>query len=395
MITKTFKTAYIDPYSGASGDMFLGAFIDLGFKMESLEEAIAGLEIPGCSLKSERIKKKGISAMKFDVVIEDLERKHNHLKDIVKMIESTKMSTGAKDLAKRIFQKIAEAEALVHGTTVDKIHFHEVGAVDSIVDILGAAMAFDFFDFDEVISAPVNTGSGTVKCDHGVLPVPAPAVAELLKEIPSYSSGAQRELTTPTGAAILTTVASSFGPMPMMNIQKIGYGAGSADLKDRANTLRILVGGQPRKEDEECLVEMEANIDDMNPECYEYVMDQLFQAGALDVFLVPIIMKKSRPAVKISVLCEEAQSKKLQQILFRETTTFGVRQQQVKRNKIQREMKTVETEYGAVEVKVGYPEGELPQVSPEYESCARVAKEKGVPLKKVFEAAIKIGRLGS
>ncbi|MBI5187190.1 MAG: nickel pincer cofactor biosynthesis protein LarC [Nitrospinae bacterium] len=387
MSTPSQKTAYMDPFSGISGDMLLGALIDLGFPLENLERAIAGLKIPGCSLKVERTKKKGISAVKFHVLVEQMERRHAHLKDVVGMIESSSASPGAKGLADRIFHRIAEAEAKVHGTSVDKIHFHEVGAVDSIVDVLGAAMAIDYFGFHEIIAGPVNTGSGTVKCDHGVLPVPAPAVAELLMGIPSYSSGESRELTTPTGAAILATVATSFGPLPLMEMEKSGYGAGHADLPDSPNVLRIIQGTPVKKRNGEELLEMETNIDDMNPECYEYVMDLLFQAGALDVYLTPIIMKKSRPAVKLSVLCEEQKAAEMRRLLFRETSTFGVRERRVTRNKIERTMKTVETEHGPVEVKTGFLDGFPIRISPEYESCAKAAREKGVPIQEVFNAA--------
>jgi hypothetical protein len=383
------KIAYIDPFSGISGDMLLGAFLDLGFPLENLEKVVAGLHIPGCSLKAERTKKKGISAVKFHVLVEQMERSHAHLKDVMKIVESSAASHGAKALAGKIFHRIAEAEAKVHGTTTDKIHFHEVGAVDSIVDILGAAMAIDYFGFREIVSGPVNTGSGTVKCDHGVLPVPAPATAELLKGIPSYSSGVQLELTTPTGAAVLATVATSFGPFPLMEMEKTGYGAGHADLPDSPNVLRIIQGTPVEKHNEEELVEMEANIDDMNPECYEYAMDALFQAGALDVFLTPIIMKKSRPAVKLTILCDKVKVDEMRRILFRETSTFGVREWRVARNKLDRTVKTVETEYGTVEVKIGFLHGEPIRVSPEYGSCVKAAKEKGAPLQEVFDAARK------
>lgn len=383
------KILYIDPCSGISGDMFLGAFMDLGFSLKTLKGVIAGLKIKGCELHSKKVSKKGITATRFHVEIENIDRQHNHLKDIKKIIETSQAAGRAKKLAVKIFQKIAEAESLVHGTTPEKIHFHEVGAVDSIVDILGAAVAFDYFGFDEIVSGPVNTGSGTVKCDHGILPVPAPATAELLKGIPSYSSGIQRELTTPTGAAILATIASSFGPMPPMIIDQIGYGAGSADLKDSPNVLRIMAGESAEKTHQEEMVEVETNIDDMNPECYEYVMDALFKAGALDVFLTPVIMKKSRPAMKLSVICQEGIAEKITRTIFRETTTFGVRQWKVSRNVMARETKKVKTEYGEVDVKIGaYGDGPL-QVSPEYESCAKIAKAKKVPLKVVFDAARK------
>lgn len=382
------KIAHIDPFCGASGDMFLGAFVDLGFPVQRLEEVVAGLQIPGCSIHCEKIKKKGISAAKLNVIVEEMKRPHAHLKDVVRIIDSSAATGGAKEWAKKIFRRIAEAEALVHGTTPEKIHFHEVGAVDSIVDILGAAMALDYFQFDEIICAPVNTGSGTVQCDHGILPVPAPAVAELLKGIPSFSSGIPRELTTPTGAAIIVAAATSFGPLPLMKVEGIGYGAGTADLESTPNVLRILVGQGEESPEEETLTELEANIDDMNPEGYEYVMEKLFQAGALDVFLTPIIMKKSRPAVKMSVLCEEERTNEIQHILFLETTTFGVRRREVKRRRLERSIETVETSHGPVEVKIGsFKDHQILQVSPEYESCAAIARESGVPFREVFDAA--------
>jgi len=384
---RTGKIAYIDPYSGISGDMLMGAFLDLGFPLENLNAVITGMAISGCSLKMTKTRKGGLAAIKFDCLVEPMKRVGVHLHDVRQMLDSCKASPRAKEMAKQIFQRIAEAEARVHGITPEAIHFHEVGAVDSMIDILGAAMALDFFNFDRILSSPVNTGSGTVQCEHGLLPVPVPAVAELLKGVPSYSSGAPRELTTPTGAAISATAVSAFGPMPLMKIQATGYGAGTADLDGASNTLRIITGEAMAHFSTEELVVMETNIDDMSPESYEYVMEEVFRAGALDVFLTPVIMKKGRPAVKITALCEEERAGEINRILFRETSTFGVRQWKVARNKIDREIRRVDTEYGPVKVKIGFLEGGEARIAPEYDSCVKAARAKGVAFQDVYNAA--------
>ncbi|MBU2591243.1 MAG: nickel pincer cofactor biosynthesis protein LarC [Nitrospinota bacterium] len=383
------KTLYFDAFSGVSGDMILGALVDAGVSLDSIREELTKLNLKGYSLSAETVKRSGLKGTKVSVDIEEGEKPHPHYSHIKEIIESSLLENGVKEMAQAIFKKIGEAEAKVHGVDIEKIHFHEVGAIDAIVDIVGAAIGISLLAPDRIISSPINTGSGTVKCAHGVMPVPAPATAEMLIGIPAYSSGIDGELATPTGVAIITTLADSFSPMPSMNISNIGYGAGTKDFKGQANLLRIIIGEEADEDCPDIVSVVETNIDDMNPEIYEWVMEKLFEAKALDVFLTPIIMKKSRSATKISVIVERDKEAIISDILLKETTTFGVRSYQAKREILKRNCVEIDTSFGLVRAKVGELPGGGKKIVPEYEDCRRIAKEKGVPLRDVYEEAIR------
>lgn len=383
------KTLYFDAFSGVSGDMILGALVDAGVPLNSVIEGLSKLNLKGYNLTSEMVKRGGLRGTKVNVNINDGDKSHRHYSHIRKIIEMSRLESGVKEMSLAIFKRIGEAEAKVHGVDIEKIHFHEVGAIDAIVDIVGAAIGISLLAPDRIISSPINTGSGTVECAHGVMPVPAPATAEMLIDIPSYSSEIEAELATPTGVAILATLADSFSPMPAMNIKNIGYGAGTKEFKGQANLLRILVGETEDDTYADTISIIETNIDDMNPEIYEWVMGKLFDAGALDVWLTPIVMKKSRLATKISVIVEPDKEQIISDILLRETTTFGVRSYQAGRRILKRSCIEVETSFGLVRCKVGELSGGGKKIVPEYEDCKRIAKEKGVPLREVCEAALK------
>jgi uncharacterized protein (TIGR00299 family) protein len=385
------KIAYLDCASGISGDMTLGALIDAGVDAERIRAGIGSLGLPDCKLVVQEVRKHGFRATQ--VVVEyPPEHAHRHLSHITKMIDRGQLTPRQRELAKRIFTRLAEAEAQVHGTTVEKVHFHEVGAVDSIADIVGSAIAWDILGVDRIISSPVPTGSGTITIAHGRATVPAPATAELLKGIPLAATDIESELTTPTGAAILASLVESYGPLPAMKIERIGYGAGQRDLPDRPNVLRILVGQASDDMAADQAWVLETNLDDASGELIGYCIARLWEAGALDVYTTAIAMKKQRPGVMLSVLCQAADLERMEAILFRETTTLGVRRYAVSRSKLQRKPHTVETPWGPIEGKLGWMEGQPASFSPEFESASRVAREQNVPLKIVYEAAIQAWR---
>jgi uncharacterized protein (TIGR00299 family) protein len=310
------------------------------------------------------------------------------------MIDTALLSPRQRELAKRIFKRLGEAEAKVHGTSVEKVHFHEVGAVDSIADIVGSAIAWDLLKVDRVLASHIPTGTGSITIAHGVSSVPAPATAELLKGVPLAASDVEAELTTPTGAAILTSLVESYGPLPPMKIDRIGYGAGQRDLPDRPNVLRLFVGEAIEAAADRCETSDEAwmlqtNLDDISGELIGYCASLLWDAGALDVYTTAIQMKKNRPGVTLSVLCQAADVERLEAILFRETTTLGVRRWPVSRHKMERKPHTVETPWGPIEGKLGWLPGQPASFSPEFESCRRIAQEQNVPLKEVYEVAQK------
>lgn len=382
------RIAYLDCASGISGDMTLGALIDAGVDADAIRQGVASLGLPGCRLVTTEVKKKGFRATQLTVEHEP-EHKHRHLHHIVQMIDSSQLGDRQKDLAKRIFTRLAEAEAKVHGTTMAKVHFHEVGAVDSIADIVGAAIGWDLLAVDRIVASPVPTGRGHVNIAHGRCSIPAPATGELLRGIPLAGSEVEAELTTPTGAAILATLVDSFGPLPAMTIERIGYGAGQRELTEQPNLLRLFVGEGADAMGQEQVWVVETNLDDMTGELIGYCTTKLWEAGALDVYTTAIQMKKNRPGVTLSVLCQSADLAKMEKVLFRETTTLGVRRWPVSRHKLERSAHTVQTEFGPIEGKLGWIAGQAPSFSPEFESCSRVAKEKNVPLKQVYEAAQK------
>jgi len=379
------RIAYFDCFSGISGDMTLGALVDAGVDPRALQAAIGGLGLPA-ELTFETVRRGGFRATHARVIAPP-EHAHRHLHHIEAMIDKAGITPRQGDLAKRIFRRLGEAEAAAHGMDIQKIHFHEVGAVDSIVDIVGAAVGLDLLGVERIESSPVPPGRGSVRAAHGRMPLPAPGTAELLRGIPLAESTAEGEQTTPTGAAILATVAEAFGPLPAMTIAAIGLGAGTREVPDVANILRLFVGELAPSFGADRVWVLETNLDDLPGEVVGYATAQLLAAGALDAYVTPIQMKKNRPGVMISALCEEAKVPELEAILFRETTTLGIRRYPVSRHKLRREAATVETPLGPIRGKLGWIEGRPPQFSPEYDDCARVATERGVAIRDVYQAA--------
>lgn len=392
------KIGYFDPFSGASGDMFLGAIVDAGLPLKALREELAKLPIGGYTLTAQKTQRGGIAATKVNVKVKSrgqaLDNAHPHanLPEILDLIAHSGLPEEDKRQASAVFTRLAEAEGRVHGCPPEKIHFHEVGAVDAIVDIVGAVVGLRLLGIERLVCGPIRTGMGFVSCAHGRLPVPAPATAELLKGFPTVGTDVEGELTTPTGAALLTTLADAFGPRPMMTITAIGYGAGTATRETPPNVLRLFVGEivseeEAAEEADEVLV-IEANLDDITGEIIGYVLDRLLAAGALDAFLIPIHMKKNRPGVILQAIVEPANAPAIEQIILTETSTFGIRRTRASRRKLRRESVDVQTRYGKVRVKVGYMGKTITHTAPEYEDCRRAAAEAGVPLKAVYEAAL-------
>jgi hypothetical protein len=397
------KIAYLDCFSGISGDMTLGALVDAGVSFEHLEAELRRLPVPGWSIRTEEVKRRGLRAEKVTVeaIGPGLGERHPHrgLQEILGMIALAGFAPGVADRATRIFTRLGEAEAAIHGIPVERIHFHEVGAVDSIVDIVGAAIGFEALGIEELFCSPLNVGGGRVQTSHGMLPVPAPATAALLRGAPTYSSGLEMELVTPTGAAIVATLAKGFGAQPAMRVQSTGYGAGTADPKEQANVVRLFVGealepGATAATDdadtewEAPITVLEANVDDMNPQVYGYFAERALAAGALDVFATPVQMKKGRPGMVVTVLCERALRDRLAEMMLRETTTIGVRMNEARRRTLERESVNVSTQWGNVAMKVATRGGEVFNAAPEYEDCSRIAREKSVPLKQVMAEAV-------
>jgi uncharacterized protein (TIGR00299 family) protein len=380
------RIAYLDCASGISGDMTLAALIDAGVPLADVQARLDSLGIAGLRLETAEVKKKGFRALRLTVHHEP-EHAHRHVHHITEMIDRSALTDRQKSLAKRIFERLGEAEAKVHGTTIRKVHFHEVGAVDSIADIVGGAIAWDLLGVERIVASPVPTGRGFVEIAHGRCSIPAPATAELLAGIPLAASDVEAELTTPTGAAILSVLAQSYGPVPPMTIERIGYGAGDRDLEQQANLLRILVGETSDAAAGEQLWMVETNLDDSSGELVGYCIERLWEAGALDVYSTPIQMKKNRPGVIVSVFCEPIAVENIEAILFAETTTLGVRRWLVSRRKLDRRAHSVATPWGAVEGKLAVMPGRSPAFSPEFESCRQVAIEHRVPLRVVMEAA--------
>jgi len=382
------KIGYFDCFSGAAGDMILGALIAAGLDADELRADLGKLNLDGYELEIRRIRKQGFDAVKVDVKITE-QQTHRHLRHITEIIDASRLSGDVTRRAKQVFHRLAEAEAKVHGTTVEEIHFHEVGAVDAIVDVVGAAIGFERLGLERIVCSPIPTGSGTITCAHGVMPVPAPAVAELLVGVPLAACDEVGELTTPTGAAILTTTAESYGPLPPMRIARTGYGAGSRDGASRPNVLRLIVGESLASDSQtDEVVSLEANLDDATGEQIGYACERLLEAGALDVCTIPIIMKKGRPGVVLSVLCSSEKEADCRRIIFTETTTFGIRRRTCSRHKLQRRSRVVATRYGEIRVKLGILEGAVVRASPEYDDCAGAARTHGVALREVMDAAL-------
>jgi uncharacterized protein (TIGR00299 family) protein len=417
------RVGYLDCFSGISGDMFVGALIDAGVSTRLLEEAVAALNI-GARLEVKRVVRGGISATKVDVyangekdlpceVFQSQREKHTHthpghhdshehshhrargLTEIRAIINRAAISDPAKLAAIRIFEALGAAEAEIHGTTIEQVHFHEVGAVDAMADIVCAAVGADALKVDQWVCSPLNVGGGTVKCAHGILPVPAPATLKLLKGAPVYSSGPQVELVTPTGAAIVKTLATRFASFPAMTIEKAGYGAGSRDFHEHPNLLRLTIGEARRADatshdaaSHEQIAILEANLDDLSPQVLAYAMERLLSAGALDVFSVPVQMKKSRSGALLTVLTQTEDADRLTKMIFAETTTLGVRRHEEQRQTLARRWETVHTTWGPVRIKIANMNGSVSNYAPEYEDCRALAEARQIPLRTIMQEAI-------
>ena len=383
------RTLYFDCFAGASGDMILGAMVAAGVEPGYLREQLSLLPVSGFTIDFETVNRSGLSAT-YARVDAAHEHKHRHLSDIKQIIEGSALNETVKQRAVQIFTRLAEAEAHVHNEPIDHVHFHEVGAVDAIVDVVGAAICFDALRIDRFICSPLHVGSGMVKMAHGQFPVPPPAVTELLRGVPFYATEIKGELLTPTGAAIITTVCSEYGPIPQMITDQSGYGAGTREYGDFANVLRVLIGETDASGAmDERLWMLETNLDDASPQIIGHVMDRVLESGALDCFFTPVQMKKNRPGVLLSVLCGPNEKNALMELLFTETTTLGVRSYEVTRRALQRSVVRVETPYGPIDVKVAHLDGRVVNEMPEFEQCRQAAASANVPLKVVEEAARK------
>jgi uncharacterized protein (TIGR00299 family) protein len=381
------KTLYFDCFAGASGDMILGAMVAASVEPRALTEQLSLLGVQGFEIDFATVDRSGISATHARVHTAH-EHTHRHLSDILKIIYGSRLNETVKDRAAKIFSRLADAEAKVHNEPVEHVHFHEVGALDAIVDVVGAAICFELLGIERFVCSPLHVGSGTVEMGHGRFPVPPPAVAELLKGAPVYSTDIVGELVTPTGAAIITTVCSEFGPLPKLRLESTGYGAGTREYKGFPNVLRVLIGDDDAQNvASETLWMIETNVDDMSPQIFGHVMERTLQLGALDCYFTPVQMKKNRPGVLLSILCRDTDREKLSQMLFAETTTLGLRSYSVERRALQRESVRVETPYGPIDVKVAKLSGRIVNQMPEYEQCREAARVASVPLRTVEEAA--------
>lgn len=390
MHTSDRKTLFIEPFSGISGDMMVAALLDLGFSFEELQSKLNLLPLKGYQLSSQKCVRSGIQAIKFDVQTGH-SHAHRSFSDIRAMIESSGLSPWVREKSIEAFRRLAEAEGKIHGQPPERIHFHEVGAVDSIIDIVGTMIAVESFLPARIVSAPVNVGQGTLECQHGIYPVPGPAAQELLRGVPTFSNAVTGELTTPTGATLLVTLVEEFGVQPPMKIRASGYGAGTRQTPGNANVLRVCLGEMITEagiSPDEKVAIIEATIDDMSPQIYGHFQEKALAAGALDVYSTPIYMKKNRPAMKITCVCAIADVDRLTDLMFCETTTIGIRYMIAQRKTLRREFLQVQTNFGAVTMKISYLGDHPVNFVPEFEDCRRLAMEKGIPLKEVQSAAI-------
>ena len=415
---------YFDCFSGAAGDMLLGALIDAGVPFESVRQALGTLAIAEDTVWTERVNRAGVTATKFHVKGEEhtfddsafakvtagthdhahahphaapsqartsapSHHAHRSLREIEQLIDGSALSGGGKARAKELFGRLAEAEAAIHGTPIDQVHLHEVGALDSIIDIVGSVFALESLRVDRFVASPLNVGGGSIRSAHGLYPVPAPATARLLTGAPIYSGPQQAELVTPTGALLVAGYASSYGPVPAMRLENVGYGAGSRNFHDSPNVLRVLIGEEEATAPAHAVVVMEAEIDDMNPQIFGVVMERLLAEGALDVYYTAVQMKKNRPGTLMTVIAPPAARARLTGLLFRETTTIGVRYREMSRECLDRETVTVRTPWGPVRIKVARRDGQVLNAAPEFDDCVRVATDSGRPVKEVHAAAMK------
>lgn len=385
------KILYYDCFSGISGDMNLGAMIDLGIDKAYLLNELNKLNMKGWELVVEKDQRHGITGTKVTVKQTRHEHAHRHLSDIEKIINNSSLAPEDKELSRKIFMKIGQAEAKVHNVPLDHIHFHEVGAVDSIIDVVGAAICFNALKVEGVHVSPVELGSGFVKCDHGKLPVPAPATAEIIRGMTVKQGGVNFEATTPTGAAILATLGTEFNSVKPVKIEKTGYGVGQKDNHDIPNLLRVFLGetaGNPESGHE--ALHLECNIDDMNPEFFDYVSEKLFRTGASDVFLSNIIMKKGRPGIVLNVICETDAAEAVKEVIFTESTSIGIRTFPFRKDTLARKLETIDSDYGKVNVKRSFFREKEVSVKPEYEDCRRIASQKNIPIKEVYNYLISL-----
>ena len=381
---------YVDCFAGASGDMLLGALVDAGVPLDEVRRAIGSLGLEeGFSIDAARVLRSGVSATKVRVSGPPAEgHPHRHLAGIEKHIRRSALSAAAQDRAVQLFRRLAEAEAAIHDTPLEKVHLHEVGALDSIIDIVGAVHALEFLGADEIVASPLNVGSGTVECAHGTFPVPAPATARLLTGVPVYSKGPAVEMVTPTGALLVSSYARTYGPIPPMRVERIGYGAGDRETPGFPNVLRVLLGQRHPEHLAHPVVEIRCEIDDMNPQIFGTLMDRLLEGGALDVFYAPVQMKKNRPGTLVTVLCAPDARERVFDLLFRETTTIGLRWQEMERECLERAIRTVATPLGDVRFKIAKRDGRIVNATPEYDDCVRLANARGLSVKDVQAQAL-------
>ncbi|HWW83246.1 MAG TPA: nickel pincer cofactor biosynthesis protein LarC [Vicinamibacterales bacterium] len=404
------RILYFDCFSGISGDMTLGALIDAGLPLDELQRALGSLAIDGCHVHATKVLRAGVSATKFDVHEHEHGHPHSHphshgggheahgphaphrsLGEISAVIDRSALSASGRERAQGLFRRLAEVEASIHQMTVDEVHLHEVGAIDSIVDIVGAVFALEWMGADRIVCSPINVGGGMVNSAHGLFPVPAPATLRLLGDAPIYSGSVQRELVTPTGALIVSSYASSFGPIPPMSVERIGYGAGDFDPPATPNVLRVMVGRATDHEDHEIggrVTVIECEIDDMNPQLFGAAMDRLYATGALEVFYVPVQMKKNRPGTLLTVIAPPERRQPIADVIFSETTTIGLRYSDVDRECLAREIQNVETPLGPVRFKIAWRHGRIINAVPEFEDCARLAQAHHLPVKEVQAIAL-------
>ncbi len=378
------KVAYFDCFAGISGDMTLGALVDAGLSFAALKSELDKLSVREFTLSQRRVEKHGIAGTKIDVNARE-GHVHRHLKDVLEIINNSAISASAKEKAARVFQKLAEAEAKIHGTTIEAVHFHEVGAVDAIVDVVGAIVGLELLEVEAIHASKFRFGSGHTRGAHGAMPVPVPAVVEMTKGFPSERTDIPYELVTPTGAALLTALASNIGETIQLRTKSTGYGAGTRDVEQVPNLLRVEIGELVADPQTDTPVLLETNIDDMTPEIYGYLIERLLEAGARDAFLTPVIMKKGRPGIQLTVLADPNKETELTELIFSETTTLGIRRLPVQRHTLERRTDTVQTPYGPVRVKIADIGGKQ-RITPEYDDCARIAREKQIPILDVYKS---------
>jgi uncharacterized protein (TIGR00299 family) protein len=379
------KIAYFDAFSGISGDMTIAAFLNAGLDENEFLTELSKLKLSGFEIEIKKVIRNGITATKFDVIVKEKQKEHRHLSDIFEIIDASDLSEFVKQTSKKIFTNIAQAEAKIHNTTVEEVHFHEVGAIDSIIDIVGTAICIEKFKIEKIFASKIPLGSGSfTQTQHGKMPIPSPATLELLKNFPVTLTDIPFELTTPTGASIIATLAEYGLEKETIKINSVGYGAGNFDIPNQPDLLRIIIGEIPQKFNEEKLLLVETNIDDMNPEIYPYVIEKLLHSGANDAYLVPAIMKKGRPGILLSTLVNETKLDNILKVIFTQTTTLGVRILEIRRKKLKREQKEIDTPFGKVKFKIAIIENSE-RLVPEFEECKRIAEEKNIPLIQVYK----------